>query len=183
MRISLPAVIQSIRQIHKTSVPSTPWVHAYSWDLLLHTQTLPVPSVFLVSSTCLLSHPHYEQINDHTVMFINLSPPTYYQVLSIIKDCGLLSVRDIAQSRCLHCSTLRMEAASSSKCWYTNTKVYSVIIQTTTSLICTTNLRKNSTLHDQQNYTPITQSYFVHELANKYILLQSEVQQHWHYCK
>jgi hypothetical protein len=114
-------------------------------------------------------------MNDHTVMFINLSPSTYLQLLSITKGCGL-SVCDVAPSRyqcfrgicCLHSSTLKMEAVSSSKCWYSNTKVHSVIIQTTTDLISTSNLSSNSTIHNQQKYTPIT---------------QSKVQQCWHHCK
>ena len=60
-----PLAIRSIRHIHKISLPSAPCVLAYSWDLLLQTQTLRLHSVFLVSSEhlqhdpCVSSHHPY----------------------------------------------------------------------------------------------------------------------------
>jgi hypothetical protein len=61
-----------------------------------------------------------------------------------------------------------MEAVHSCKYWQSYTKVQCVMTKITTSLISTSNLSMNSTLHNKQKYTPAT---------------QSKVQKHWHQWK
>jgi hypothetical protein len=108
-------------------------------------------------------------MNGHIETFTNHSLLTYQQLVH--KKTGPLSVCDVAPYKhfrkicCLN-STLKTEAVSFSQYWHPDTTVYNVITQMTTSLICTSNLFRNSTLHNQQKYTPVT---------------QTKLQQHWHH--
>jgi len=113
-----PLATQSNRHIHKISLPYEPCVHAYSWDLLLQNQTLPLVPVFPVSSEnlqhdpCVSSHHPYYRTDKWPYSNVQKSLTTHIPAVTVYNKGLWPSVcLSIHPSVCL--SVMRQQAGTS----------------------------------------------------------------------